>query len=318
MATITSPRATSPSATPRITSPSIASLNSPVGTPTSSLRPSFDLPRDTTGNETTANPKRRNRAALRDYYNLKSRPGALSQRSASTASNISDSTVTSSTTVADNQNDSSPPLAQLDGPTFSPQSFITNILATASLRDLLRTESALVSEIRTLDGERKSLVYDNYSKLITAVGTIGEMQKGMVKGLGGGATSGADGMQGLREKFEGLEVLVKEMAPEGATEGIQAEQEEEKRRQQNMVREILGTPKRLRELDTEQAEQEWEIVRPILDAWKEKGIQGTEEVMKTCEDIMKEKLEDAHSPDQMLETEVGNEVENKITANSAD
>jgi vacuolar protein sorting-associated protein 51 len=40
------------------------------------------------------------------------------------------------------------------------------------LESVLKVEGALVNEIRGLDGERKALVYDNYSKLITATDTI--------------------------------------------------------------------------------------------------------------------------------------------------
>ena len=40
------------------------------------------------------------------------------------------------------------------------------------LQALVRMENDLVQEIRNLDGERKSLVYDNYNKLVAATETI--------------------------------------------------------------------------------------------------------------------------------------------------
>jgi len=43
----------------------------------------------------------------------------------------------------------------------------------------MRVEAGLVSDIRTLDGEKKALVYDNYSKLIAATDTIRKMRTGM-------------------------------------------------------------------------------------------------------------------------------------------
>jgi YD repeat-containing protein len=46
------------------------------------------------------------------------------------------------------------------------------LLEKDSLKALLRTENELVAEVRGLDGERKALVYDNYSKLISATDTI--------------------------------------------------------------------------------------------------------------------------------------------------
>jgi vacuolar protein sorting-associated protein 51 len=299
MATISSPRASSPAATPRITSPSIASVNSPLGTPTSSHRSSLDYTRDPTtptAKDPTPKPARRNRAALRDYYNLKPHaPSTPIQRTASITSTISNSTTT---TVTDLDTPTATNLpASLDTPSFSPQTFIDSLLKTASLTDLLKTEGALISEIRTLDGERKALVYDNYSKLIAAVGTLAEMQRGMQTGLGGGAIGVGTGAKGgdmarLEGKFEGLEVLVKEMAPEGGSADEDDEEEEELRRQQETVRWALGAPERLERLEGEEQEKEWVEIKRLLDEWD--GVEGVVELGKACVDAMQHR----HREDQ--------------------
>ena len=52
---------------------------------------------------------------------------------------------------------------------------MSNKLAEESLEGLLKCEASLIGEIRGLDGERKALVYDNYSKLIGATETIGKV-----------------------------------------------------------------------------------------------------------------------------------------------
>lgn len=287
MATITSPRTASPTATPRITSPSVASLNSPVGTPTSSLRPSLEVTRP--DGTTQPAPQKRNRAALRDYYNLKSRP-ETTPRSASIASNISDSTITSTDTATNlDANTSSPLLTKLDAASFSAPEFISSLLSTASLHDLLKTESALVSEIRNLDGERKALVYDNYSKLIKAVSTIGEMQKGMQKGTGAAVVTGLDAVGALEEKFGKLEVLVQEMAPDAGDDAAIEEErrQEDMRRQQDKVRWVLASPGRLQELDVDDAQKEWTAVQEVLDQWH--GVKGVDSVREACEKVMKSK-----------------------------
>jgi len=49
---------------------------------------------------------------------------------------------------------------------------VRQILEVEGLEGLLAVENELVGEVRALDGERKALVYDNYSKLITATETI--------------------------------------------------------------------------------------------------------------------------------------------------
>lgn len=293
MATITSPRATSPAPTPRITSPSLPSITSPVSTPTSSVRPSLDLPRT----DVPQQPHRRNRAALRDYYNLKARPTSQLARTNSVASNASDSTTTSTLpggggSRAD-ETDTSPLLTRLDEPEFDATSFIDSLLAQASLRDILRTESALVSEIRTLDGERKALVYDNYSKLIKAVGTIAEMQKGMRRGgATGSGVGGLDGVEALQEKLGGLEAQVRELGPQDADEDENEYAEEIRERvslkkQKEHVRWVLRAPARLEELDREEAEMEWARVKVHLDRWD--GTKGVEGVRKACQQVMQSK-----------------------------
>jgi len=99
---------------------------------------------------------RRNRAALRDYYNLK----------AAAAGEAS----TSSDPPHDPQQHSL--LNDLDRPSFDASAYVRSLLEREGLGGVLKVENQLVGEIRGLDGERKALVYDNYSKLISATDTI--------------------------------------------------------------------------------------------------------------------------------------------------
>lgn len=318
MATITSPRSESP-AIPRITSPTTPSAS---GTPTSSVRPSFDTPRSGAASPAllqqhgtpAPNPaQRRNRAALRDYYNLKARGGGHAagagadydlSRKTSVASNASDSTITSHTA---NNADSSSLTAQLDDPSFDADAYVSELLKTASLRDILKTESALVSEIRNLDGERKALVYDNYSKLIKAVGTIAEMQKGMHKrepdrltalGIHKDPEPGLDGVEKLGEKLDALLETVKQLGPaqqreEDTKKLVEAR---EKRRQRETVRWALDAPSRIQGMlsreDHERAEKEYHSVLRLLDQWK--GVVGVDELRAKCEQVMS----DSHKVDR--------------------
>lgn len=117
-----------------------------------SRRPSFDT---LTRSQATspARPTRRNKNALRDYYGLKA--AALAD-----ASNESPEAVPEI-----NQ-------SELDAPDFDAEAYVRDVLARESLHGLLKIESGLSNEIRALDGEKKALVYDNYSKLIMATDTI--------------------------------------------------------------------------------------------------------------------------------------------------
>ncbi|KAL8776245.1 MAG: hypothetical protein Q9194_003278 [Teloschistes cf. exilis] len=107
-----------------------------------------------------ARPARRNKAALRDYYGLKTAAAAAAPADMHSGSQ-----------------QPSPPAheitqSELDAPGFDAEAYVRDLLARESLQGLLKVESGLVNEIRALDGEKKALVYDNYSKLITATDTI--------------------------------------------------------------------------------------------------------------------------------------------------
>lgn len=104
-----------------------------------------------------ARPARRNKNALRDYYGLK----AAALADASSGRQRSSSDPVSETTDS-----------EFDAPGFDAEAYVRDVLARESLQGLLKIESGLINEIRALDGEKKALVYDNYSKLITATDTI--------------------------------------------------------------------------------------------------------------------------------------------------
>ncbi|KAL8292297.1 hypothetical protein RQP46_001763 [Phenoliferia psychrophenolica] len=65
----------------------------------------------------------------------------------------------------------------IDSPaSFNPDVYFDSLASTASLPDLLRKENELIVEIRELDGERQSLVYNHHSELIDASETIKKMK----------------------------------------------------------------------------------------------------------------------------------------------
>jgi vacuolar protein sorting-associated protein 51 len=155
-----------------------------------SPRPSASLlrspPSSRTSLDTTSQPSsfsrathpqaRRNRAALRDYYGLRAQ---IQDSVASPTDQSRSSSVEPSQRDADTA--STPPqkshLQALDHEGFDAGSYVKRLLETEPLGELLALENELVSDIRNLDGERKALVYDNYSKLITATDTIKKVFK---------------------------------------------------------------------------------------------------------------------------------------------
>ena len=296
MATISSPRPQSPASSVRVQSPSL--------TPTSSVRASLDLDTNARSSSPAANPaaQRRNRAALRDYYNLKAKPVAPQQnlsRTASVTSTTSNSTITSAKTLTEPV-DSTTLSSQLDDPDFDTDAYIQNLLQTSNLKTVLRAEAVLVSEIKNLDGERKALVYDNYSKLIAATQTIGNMRRSMDDAGGGSLRS----LGRLGDAVEGVARTAKELndraAIRGATQGHRNDDVQrktarrEKENKRETVKWVLAAPERLeRMLDEgkgEGAKSEWKTINGLLDKWKE--VKGVRELRKACEEIMSQGAED--------------------------
>lgn len=265
MATITSPR------------PSITSTRSAA----SSRRPSLEIPGGSVRG-TSPNPplgstvQRRNRAALRDYYNL--RPVHNDPNSPSGNRSPSPRPPSPTSHPLPSLNNGATP--SLDSPDFDASSYINSLLQTTPLSEILATESSLISQIRNLDGERKALVYDNYSKLIRATETIGKM-RGSMETMG---ESGV-GMKTLGPAVgfvaETAGSILRDM------EGVKGGRA---RKGKNLVKWVLDTPERLKELeqggDEQEAERQWAVVKTLLDGWKAKGVQGVEEVTAECEVIM--------------------------------
>lgn len=157
-------------------------------------------------------------------------------------------------------------------------------------------------EIRNLDSDRKSLVYDNYSKLLSATSTIRRMRGNMdplaptTHTLGPAISHIAETAASLssslhdshQSKEEGLGITIRVEQDEG-----DKAKADKKRKQKETVRWVLDTPHRLREMishdQEEDAEKEWEEVRRILEKWKD--VAGVKELREECETIMQDEEE---------------------------
>lgn len=64
----------------------------------------------------------------------------------------------------------------MDSVAFDAKSYYDQLITTSSLPTLLKRETELLSEIRQLDGERQSLVYNHHHELIAAQDTIAAMK----------------------------------------------------------------------------------------------------------------------------------------------
>jgi predicted S18 family serine protease len=64
----------------------------------------------------------------------------------------------------------------LDSPAFDAKTYYEQLITTSSLPTLLKRENELLTEIRQLDSERQSLVYNHHHELIAASDTIATMK----------------------------------------------------------------------------------------------------------------------------------------------
>ncbi|OJJ72094.1 hypothetical protein ASPBRDRAFT_586906 [Aspergillus brasiliensis CBS 101740] len=300
MSTLSSPR------------PSIASSRAHSPTPTSSHRPSLDTlntnynlnnlsASSTPSTARAVSPSlhpRRNRAALRDYYNLKpssaADPNNDGRRSRSIPRHTDAGDISSSSSSGTVAGASGPSIlsttgTELDSPDFDPQRYVNQLLASSSLSTVLKAENTLVGDIRTLDSERKALVYDNYSKLIRAVETIGKMRRTMddrgapltmTKTLGPAIAFVAETAGGLIQEGEEQQRRMKEVK--------ESQGGERRRAEKGTVKWVLAAPGRVEKLLEEgkedEAERDWDEVAKLLDKWE--GVKGVKEVREACEKVM--------------------------------
>ncbi|KAG0647111.1 Vacuolar sorting-associated 51 [Hyphodiscus hymeniophilus] len=262
-----------------ITSPRDSSVNGrripQISTPTSSSRPSLEVtrssdPSPSRSTSTTAPPQRRNRAALREYYNLKKQEAPSIDDNASEVSSLND------------YDTSSTALSELDDPSFNAQSYISRVLETQSLGELLKTYNAVLTDIRALDAEKKALVYDNYSKLIAATETIGRMRGSMESGNPMAKTLDL-AIVGIYERAEGIKGELRRGMPESQRRELEMgkderEAAERKRRIRKVIQGVLDAPAKVRELvadgKMEDARWLWKDKLRLLERWRERGVGG--------------------------------------------
>lgn len=205
---------------------------------------------------------RRNRTALRDYYNLKAAAPA-------------DGRDVTDTPTLDAEQES-----ELDRPGFDPTAYVQGLLSHQSLEAVLRVEAGLLSDVRTLDGEKKALVYDNYSKLIAATDTIKSMREKMM------TPTTSTLSPAIGHIAETAATLTADLKKSHST--AVASRDADRNVQQALVRWVLAAPDRIGYFigqgDVEAAQRDWTKVSGYLDKWHH--VKGVDKVRERCEDAL--------------------------------
>jgi hypothetical protein len=236
---------------------------------------------------------RRNRAALRDYYNIK----------ASAAGEAPDAQPVTSTRGLSTEAQTA--LSDLDKEGFDAGDYVRRLLEREGLEGVLKVENELVGEIRGLDGDRKALVYDNYSKLISATDTIRKVCKCFsfesifisalsLSSLMCFIVQMRTNMDPLTPTTSTLAPAISHIAEIAATLSndlathVPAKKGADVWRQSSerqTVQWVLDAPDRLEQLllDDREAEahKDWDTVRALLENWK--GVEGVDQIRTSCE-----------------------------------
>ncbi|KAF7912221.1 uncharacterized protein EAF01_001242 [Botrytis porri] len=242
-------------------------------TPTSSTRPSLDHSRSSEPSPNRGSSvaiPRRNRAALREYYNLRKGQDAPTDDAASEVSSI--------------HFDSEVQECEMDKDGFDGEKYVREVLEKQTLGELLRTYNGVLTDIRALDAEKKALVYDNYSKLIAATETIRKMRTNMDP-LNPMASTLDPAIASIYERAEKIKVELKEGIPESQRKLMEMGVEErvtfqKKQNMKKLVLQVLEIPEKLRSLvakgNEDEARLEWEKISALLRRWKERGVGGSD------------------------------------------
>ncbi|KAN0065306.1 hypothetical protein ACQY0O_001141 [Thecaphora frezii] len=239
-----------------------------------------------------ATPKpRRGANLLRDYYGLSS-PNPSGDTSAPSIS-------------------AAPPdPTNPDNHAFNRDAALSALLATSSLSQLLATESKLITEIRELDGERQSLVYNHHHQLVAASDTIHNMKQKSES-----LDPSLDALKASFSKMSQLDTELESLRSPFAPDPQLTDSSTTAAKALAMLPDldpIVMLPTTLRDLiefapspsdpaqaesrnaeaqatqGLAQAERLWGQMESVLSAWSDAGVEGVRDIMAECRSVLKE------------------------------
>ncbi len=241
------------------------------------------------------NDKRRAANLLRDYYGLSSdAPSASSSPSL-------DSTA-----------------GDLKRKGAGPDVDLISLLRSNSLSVLLGKESELIVQIRELDGERQSLVYNHHHELVAASDTIRNM-----KLRSESLDPSLDSLKSCFESMSNLSSHLDSLRPKPPQPSTDPTKDEVQALRDLDLEPIVTLPTNLADLiecrhagadttgaapaplqpDVEarraglaQAEHLWGTMEPVLAAWTDAGVSGVREVAAECRALLKDGRKALSSP----------------------
>ena len=113
--------------------------------------------------------RRHRQDALKSYYSLADDPSQPSVSEHAAGTSVAGS-------------------CDINGPSFEPDVYLGRLIKERSLTELMDKEAEMVQNIRSLDSDMQTLVYENYNKFISATDTIRTVCYSRLCGLTGNAS----------------------------------------------------------------------------------------------------------------------------------
>ncbi|KAJ2161208.1 hypothetical protein GGF46_001636 [Coemansia sp. RSA 552] len=118
------------------------------------------------------------RERLREFYKLQQQQQQQTSSTASTTRPATSSQLRQQLKDQDEkQRRSTGSALDIDATAFDSKKYLKKVLVEQGVAGLLQTDNTLVRDIRQIDGDMKTMVYENYSRFITATETIGKMKQ---------------------------------------------------------------------------------------------------------------------------------------------
>lgn len=161
------------------------------------------------------------------------------------------------------------------------------------MKSLLSTANELISEIRELDGERQSLVYNHHHELVEASETIDKMNHSSLK-LDGTLSQLQDSLASISQ----LSTALTSARPPERTQAsdhppslIRHDDMQSKFEGGMHLSALLSLPTVLKGLLSAEskaaADQLWGQWEPALRSFEEAGIQGAKQIGNECRDVLR-------------------------------
>jgi len=237
----------------------------------------------TTGDPALA--KRRARNLLRDYYGLGGFSEATSPSRSESAGYIHAAGTSDEASRAQER-------LSIDSPYFDVEAYFHKLVGNSSLKSLLSTANELMSEIRELDGERQSLVYNHHHELVEASETIDKMKSSSQK-LDGTLSQLQDSLSTISQ----LSTSLTSDRPPGGSGPTEAADSDgasnlSKKFDDGLhLAALLSLPTVLKGLLASEtraaADQLWGQWEPALRSFEEAGVEGAKQVGNECREVLR-------------------------------